>query len=211
MSKIVCISDIHNRYNGLVVPDGDILIIAGDWSHAGKEDECITFNDWLKDLPHKHKLYIPGNHEVEFSKRVFFRDLLSEIENINQRTVTIDGLKIYGNSYTLPGQYTGAYGMTEKEQTWMYTDAPQDVDILVTHGAPYGILDKSVYGKHNGSKALLAYVEKVKPKLHIFGHIHEAYGTDIYSKCKTIFVNASVVNEKYKLTNKPIVIPMDND
>lgn len=53
------------------------------------------------------------------------------------------------------------------------------------------------------AKALLNAVQRVKPKLHIFGHIHESYGT--HTTEETTFINASICNEQYKPVNKPIV------
>ena len=84
---------------------------------------------------------------------------------------------------------------------------PNDIDILVTHGPPYGYLDTvrwDGHTKHVGCEELLDRVLKLKPKLHVFGHIHGAAGEDSFEG--THFVNASSCDERYKPINPPIVI-----
>lgn len=80
---------------------------------------------------------------------------------------------------------------------------PENTDILVTHGPPYGVLDLNMHKQHTGCKDLLNQVLKIKPKLHVFGHIHEGYG--VFKNENITFFNASSANIAYKLTNKPLV------
>jgi Icc-related predicted phosphoesterase len=107
---------------------------------------------------------------------------------------------------------------TEEELASKFSLIPDDVDILVTHGPPQGILDQVIngydreippnpYKKSAGSKSLRRIMGRVKPKLWVMGHIHEGYGE---FKDKTLsgieyhFVNASLVNEHYQPVNKPV-------
>ncbi len=83
---------------------------------------------------------------------------------------------------------------------------PQDIDILITNGPPFGMLDQIENGDHVGCNALLNKVETVQPKYHIFGHIHEGYG--IINAKMTTFINASLLTEKYVYKNKPIEIDL---
>ncbi len=83
---------------------------------------------------------------------------------------------------------------------------PGDTDILITHGPPFGILDMTIRGEHTGCEELLRKIERVKPKLHVFGHIHEDHGQE--TKGDTIFVNASVLDSDYQLVHKPVIIPL---
>jgi Icc-related predicted phosphoesterase len=81
---------------------------------------------------------------------------------------------------------------------------PKNTDILITHGPPFGVLDKTLRGEAVGCEMLLKKVNKIKPKLHVFGHIHEGYG--MIDKKNTTFVNASVLDIRYNLRNEPVII-----
>ena len=83
---------------------------------------------------------------------------------------------------------------------------PSDTDVLLTHGPPHTVCDLSDRGVPSGCPGLLkTVVERVKPRLHMFGHIHEGYGTSKLGQ--TQFVNAASINKKTKkLTNPPVVI-----
>jgi len=74
----------------------------------------------------------------------------------------------------------------------------------MTHGPPHYILDTCQDGFHPGDRALKKEIlERVKPKYHLFGHIHEAYGEETHGP--TTFINASVCTLHYKPNQKPIV------
>jgi Icc-related predicted phosphoesterase len=84
-----------------------------------------------------------------------------------------------------------------------------DTDILITHGPPYGILDSTQRNEHVGCKALYERVQLIKPKLHVFGHIHESYGRQQDSgQQSTIFVNAATCNLRYESVQSPIVVEL---
>jgi Icc-related predicted phosphoesterase len=54
---------------------------------------------------------------------------------------------------------------------------PDGLDVLITHGSPFGILDQEEpSGEHLGCAELLKAVEDKKTKVHIFGHIHGGAG-----------------------------------
>jgi Icc-related predicted phosphoesterase len=81
---------------------------------------------------------------------------------------------------------------------------PADVDVLITHGPPYGILDKTLFQMHVGCEELRnAVQERIQPKIHAFGHIHEAYGQ--VKEGNTLFINASALKFKVFGTNSPII------
>jgi Icc-related predicted phosphoesterase len=84
---------------------------------------------------------------------------------------------------------------------------PANTDILITHGPPFGKLDANVNSYRTGCEDLLKTVDKIKPKYHIFGHIHEAYGMT-YNE-HTTFINASILDEHYRIKNKPVLIEYD--
>ena len=83
---------------------------------------------------------------------------------------------------------------------------PEGIDILVTHGPPAGILDRTFAGIHVGCADLLAATRRVRPTLHVFGHIHKSYGSTKISG--TTFVNAAICNEESLPSNKPVVIDL---
>ena len=77
---------------------------------------------------------------------------------------------------------------------------------MLTHGPPLGFGDKTARQEEVGCEDLLEAVQRIKPKYHVFGHIHEAYG--IFESKHTTFVNASILNLKYQVKNSPVVIEM---
>jgi Icc-related predicted phosphoesterase len=207
---LVVLSDNHTYFDFLEVPAGDILIHCGDFSYRGNSDEVYAFIDWIKKQPHKHKLWIPGNHELsleDFPYNIETIDAESGAVCIHNKEHIIDGIKFFGSAYT-PKYGTWAFMNTEEQAKRYWENAPLDVDVLVTHGPPKGVLDMTISGDHAGSQALFDYVKKVNPHYHFFGHIHEAYGVDIYTSCKTVFINACVLDEKYKPLHQPIKLPI---
>ncbi|MDJ1491489.1 metallophosphatase domain-containing protein [Cytophagaceae bacterium DM2B3-1] len=205
--RIVCISDTHGAHSEIVVPDGDVLIHAGDISKRGKELEIIDFNDWLSTLPHRHKVIVAGNHDFLFERNAKRAEaLLTHAVYLRNTEVKIEGLTIWGSPIT-PWFFDWAFNRQRGADIRKYWDRiPINTDILVTHGPPRGILDKTDRGDTVGCDDLLEAVWKVKPKLHLFGHIHEAYGQIEVDNMQ--FINASIMNLNYKPVNDPIIIDL---
>lgn len=206
MTTIVCISDTHETHWDLKIPNGDILIHAGDSTFIGDYSSLYDFNKWLGTLPHKYKVIISGNHDWMFERAS--EKVASTITNaiyLQNSGVLINGLKIYGSPYTPEfGSWAFMEKRLSKELRDIWNNIPNDLDILITHGPPHGILDKNPYGYNCGCELLLERVREVKPKYHIFGHIHNDYGR--YKTKNTMFINASICNEQYKAINKPIIL-----
>ena len=203
--KIVCISDTHSGHNKFEIPDGDILIHAGDISSRGKPEQIKKFNNWLGRLPHQYKIMIAGNHDFLFENEPdIAAEMITNAIYLNDSGIEIEGVKFWGSPIT-PWFLDWAFNRYRGEDIQQHWDKiPLDTDILITHGPPYGILDKTVYGQAVGCENLLEIVQKVQPKLHIFGHIHEAYGK---KKLKgTTFINASLMDENYNPVHKAHVI-----
>ena len=209
MPKIVCLSDTHNRHEQINVPDGDILIHACDATIRGTVDEIVLFNEWFTALPHRHKIFVAGNHDWLFeTNNRFARTLLdSSIHYLQDSSIEIENLKIYGSPWQ-PRFFDWAFNLTrgtELAEKWKLI--PADSNILITHGPPFGILDEVLnqYSFENaGCEELRQRVEQIRPRLHIFGHIHCGYGTA--KKFGVDFVNASNCDESYAPVNPPIVI-----
>jgi Icc-related predicted phosphoesterase len=204
--KFIAISDTHLRHRGLKLPKGDVLLHAGDITYHGKKEEVIDFLDWFGKQNYLYKIFIAGNHDFFFEKAG-----KSEIETLipkgvtylNDSGISINGIKIWGSPVT-PWFYNWAFNRKRGEPiTKHWRLVPPDTDILLTHGPAYGFLDQLINEQHAGCQDLLRTVLTIKPKYHVFGHIHESYGS--IKRTGIQFINASVVNELYELINKPIV------
>jgi Icc-related predicted phosphoesterase len=145
----------------------------------------LDFNEWLGELPHRFKLVIPGNHEFFLESDPSKRNLISNATVLINEEVEIMGLRIWG-SPTTP-LYGGAFGLSSAaDRTNLYAKIPKELDILVTHGPPYGILDRYMANaNHVGCPQLMAAVTRLKPKLHVFGHVHGAHGTETTERHST--------------------------
>lgn len=212
MPRIICLSDTHNCNEQIIVPDGDILIHAGDATIRGTQHEVEGFLAWFSSLPHKYKIFVAGNHDWLYETYNRFARLLTanfNVKYLQDSFTVIEGLKIYGSPWQ-PRFYDWAFNLnrgSELAEKWKLI--PDDTDILVTHGPPHGILDevpRKFFVENTGCEELRKKVEEIRPKLHIFGHIHCGYGQTEQLGVK--FVNASNCDESYKPTQPPIVIDL---
>jgi Icc-related predicted phosphoesterase len=215
--QITFISDTHTLHDYVTqdLPGGDMIIHAGDVSSRGIPREINEFLEWFSSLNYKYKIFIAGNHDFGFELPRHSREKDREIvipDNViylQDDLVEIEGIKIYGTPWQ-PRFYNWAFNVDRGEaiaQKWKLI--PEGIDILVTHGPPYSILDKTQYGDVVGCEELYKRVFEVKPKINVFGHIHEGYG--IKEIDGVWFINASVLNHRYRYTNEPVVItyPLD--
>lgn len=223
LSLIVdCIADLHGNYPKL--DGGDLLIVGGDLTKRDKESEYRNeFFMWMMDqsiLNYKKVIFIAGNHDNWIQENLTPEKQLGCGEYLCDSGTEFEGLKIWGSPWTLTfdgiNPVCKAFTVnTEEELAQKWAFIPEDIDILITHTPPYDILDELIEeGHHAGSVALSYAVSKVRPKLHVFGHIHEAYGTwrpyleALNLPGYPIFVNASHVNHRYQPINKPIRIEL---
>jgi Icc-related predicted phosphoesterase len=208
--KFVAISDTHCRHRVLKLPKADVIIHAGDISYKGKEVEVIDFFDWFSKLSYTYKICIAGNHDFFFEreKQELIRKRIPEnVMYLQDGGVEIDGIKIWGSPVT-PWFFNWAFNRKRGKQLvnhWKMI--PADTDILITHGPPYGILDSIINETNAGCIDLLRTVQQIKPKVHVFGHIHEAYGQ--VKRNGIHYINASLLNESYELVNKPILFDVN--
>ena len=218
--RITLISDTHTKhdelsYDPLDLPGGDLLIHAGDIMNSGfKKQEIHEFCKWFEAQDYEHKIFIAGNHD-----RMFENYPLESNTIVNNYDVTylqddediIDGVKIYGTPWQ-PWFYDWAFNLP-KGGPGLYSKweaIPKDTDILITHGPPQDHLDMSgpPYNEpHLGCAMLRVKVDAQPPKIHVFGHIHGGYGYKFSNG--THFFNASVLNERYEYTNKPVTFDWD--
>lgn len=229
--RFVCISDTHGKIEGskLHMPPGDVLLHAGDFTQKGHMNEIQKFNSYLGALPYKVKVVIAGNHDLTFddniteaSLRTFgvqkstvesylserglksVKQMLTSAIYLEDSLVTVCGIKIYGAPWQ-PVFCDWGFNLNRGEDILKkWQTIPADLDILMTHGPPVGHGDLTGGNNNVGCVELLNTVQKrVKPKFHVFGHIHEGYG--VTSDGYTTFINASTCTRRYLPTNAPIV------
>ena len=202
--KIIAISDTHGLHWSLNVPEGDVLVHAGDLTNRGILEEVREFNTFLGTLPHPHKIVIAGNHDFCFEDyRMDCEEALTNCIYLQDQEVTIDGVRFYGSPWQ-PWFFDWAFNLERGPEIRAKWDLiPEDTGVLITHGPPYGIGDLTARGDKAGCQDLLEVVERIKPKVHIFGHIHEGYG--VTSNGVTTFINASTCDYLYQLVNPPLV------
>lgn len=203
--RIVCISDTHERHDELVLPAGDILVHAGDFTFRGDRHAVEDFNAWLGTLPFKHKIVIAGNHELTFeSDPGAYEPLITNALYLRDREVTVEGLRIYGSPWT-PEFFDWAF-MKKRgpELAAVWAGVPPGMDILVTHGPPMGIGDRLLNGECVGDAQLLDAIRVRRPRFHVCGHIHCGHGERTAEA--TRFINAAICDEAYRAVQAPIVI-----
>jgi len=203
--RLVLLGDTHGLHRNIQVPIGDLLIHVGDFTIFSKtQTEIVDFNAWLGDLPHRHKILTLGNHEFWAEADPSKCSLLSNATVLLNEAIEIEGLRIWGSPVT--PLYGGAFGMSSAaDRKRLYAAIPDDTDILITHGPPYGILDVMPNSAlHAGCHELFDAVMRVKPRLHVFGHIHGAHG--IFHTHSTTFVNAAVLGPHGEVEKAPIVL-----
>ena len=208
--KLVCISDTHGDHEQVSLPDGDVLIHAGDITGHGTEKDFLDFLTWINSQPHAHKLFVAGNHDRYLEDSM--QAAKAHVENtdiiwLNDSGVCLAGVNFWGSPITLrfhdwafmrnPGDDIGKH----------WAEIPKDTDVLITHGPPHGILDhvKRLDGseEQTGCPQLLDVVLNLQPKLHVFGHIHEEYG--VIKREGIEFLNVSTMNQSYRIANAPVV------
>lgn len=222
--KLVLMSDSHTRTD-FEVPDGDVLIHAGDATFSGNYAEVWEFAKWYGQFPHAKKIFCAGNHDWGFERQPeIFESMIKDngIIYLRDSAVEIEGIKIYGSPYS-PEFMGWAFPVNrydgEAQRKW--SQIPDDTQVLITHGPPKGVLDLTVgyqemtpsgigrYSppEHVGCWDLRERVKNLKAlKLHVFGHIHHSYGKEVIDR--VVYCNASVCNEQYRAVNPLIVIDL---
>lgn len=202
--RIFCVSDTHEQYpSGL--PECDILVHAGDATLAGSWAALKDLNSWFRHQKAAHKVFIPGNHDLLFeSQPEFARHLLSDPVVLIHEATTIMGLKFFGSPWT-PIFHDWAFNYKPDRASALWDAIPSDTDVLLTHGPPAGILDLTATGQQVGCVILRNRVEAIKPRLHVFGHIHEC-GSTLSRSGETTFINAAVLSRRHELMANPGVM-----
>jgi Icc-related predicted phosphoesterase len=209
--KLTFISDTHTKHSQLNLNGGDVLIHSGDFMNSGYvRNNIMDFLDWFVEQPYKQKIFISGNHDRYFQNNTEeVRDILGSIYGglvsyLEDDGTNIGDVNVWGSPWQ-PEFFNWAYNLprqgTELKEKWDMI--PENTDILITHGPPHGYLDKLPNIPDNlGCELLRERVDIIKPKIHVFGHIHYGYG--YVTNGDTHFINAAVLNEQYIHEHKPI-------
>lgn len=189
--RIVALADTHGDHRNIpYIPDGDVFVYAGDFLYYGDESALKDFYKWLDHLPHLYKILIGGNHDWYLYYNPNRIKELPDCHYLQDSSIIIENLKFYGSPWVPKLVGIGAFSRNSGVDIWeKWQYIPQDVDVLITHAAPFGIGDMAGR-KHVGCKDLLNRIKEVKPKVHIFGHIHASGGFK-EQKDGTFFVNVA--------------------
>ena len=228
--RITVISDTHGKHNEITkdLPGGDLLLCSGDISGRGYQEEIKNFVKWFEDQDYEEKIFIAGNHDFGFQDSYQkTMDLIGDydVEYLQDNLVLYypeqelydlevnysDYIKIYGSPWQ-PEFCNWAFNLPRNgdrlKEKW--NNISPDTDILLTHGPSWGNLDIVKGRKENlGCELLQARINRIKPKIHICGHIHSGYGYKFENG--THFFNASVLNEKYQYTQKPMTFDWNRE
>ena len=168
-------SDTHGMYRSLNMPDdADILICAGDACEGFAPDQLKDFFDWYVSIPAKLRIFVAGNHDMVFDEQPeYARSLVPEgVLLLENDGIDFDGIRIHS--------------VVARPYLKAPVTLPEDIDILITHGPAYSHLDRGT-----GDKDLFLTIAKVRPKYHIFGHVHEEGLKREFVLGGTTFLNAS--------------------
>lgn len=184
--RIVQISDTHGQHHRLgPLPEGDVLIHCGDFSHEGTEEEVLDFLNWFIDLPYPDKIFVTGNHDLCLWDAESIEDLPDNIHFLQDEMIVIDGVSFFGLGYNHPEALI-----------------PEGMDVVITHEPPLHILDRS--GNVNwGNLAIRERIEEVSPGYHLFGHSHESHGA--IKSGNTTFSNGSLLDDRGNIAYKATI------
>lgn len=209
--RLVFISDTHGKHAQLGTLSGDVLIHCGDFCDGFKNDghSLAEIDDWFNKQHFDLILCIGGNHDFlaqslyDSGKQVFKNAIYLEDSAYQFR-----GIRFYGSPW-VPDLYGWAYFLPDRDRTVKWELIPDATDVLITHTPPLGVLDKPRSGHYVGCSLLRATVDRIRPKIHCFGHVHESRG--FLTDSRTEFINATVVNSDIDIVYQPVFRDLDID
>lgn len=237
-TRIACISDTHGKHRNVFVPKCDLLIHCGDFSKTGETSTIRGLTEYFKELKAssqaKQIICIAGNHDILFQSETYrqnwnkfhkesdFRP--SQLGDIERTTNALkesciylededfchDDIVFYGSPWTPTYGHCWAFMKNRSEIHQKWDQIPSSTDVLITHGPPLGRGDKCLRNVRAGCLDLLRQVQtRVRPRLHLFGHIHEGAGCSFDGT--TLYVNASSCSIRYRIEQPCIVIDLPHD
>jgi Icc-related predicted phosphoesterase len=226
MTSIACVADLHE--NLIEIPDCDLLLIAGDITFGLYNDLVAQqkflytkFKEWVEQVPAKHVVVIAGNHDQNIERWGWPRSIHDpeKLHYLQDEGVEIDGLNIWGTPWQ-PYFYNWAFNAPERNGEEFLADKfamiPDDTDIVICHGPPYGYGDRAgdqrdLGQPRVGSPALTDALNRVNPRLMVCGHIHAGTGDYRLRGKQTRIINAAVVDHHYKVKRGPFMVCLQPD
>ncbi len=193
--KLIFISDTHGCHRELDLPPCDLIIHAGDICNKGNIKHVSDFISWYEELDIEHKIFIQGNHDRDFNQNnqsIIPEKIPDNLVYLHHSLIEIRDWKIWGSPFQ------------ENTEINTWDMIPNDIDIVITHNPPYGILDKAPSGNLRGCNKLRSRIHQISPRLHLFGHIHHSYGK--IEKDKTTYMNGSNYEAGKKKLTRPYFI-----
>lgn len=207
--RLVCISDTHGLHDQVTLPPGDVLVHAGDFTNQGEVPDVQTFLKWFGQAGNfRFRVLIAGNHDLSFEHLPEKVEPLipGSVTYLNDSGVTFGGLRFWGSPVT-PYFFNWAFNRREREIEGHWALIPPNTDVLVTHGPPYQIRDGVGPEREAvGCPALASTVRRIRPRLHVFGHIHEGYGSHHHQG--THYLNAAICDAEYRVAQSPVVVDL---
>jgi Icc-related predicted phosphoesterase len=211
--RLALIADLHGRTPP--VPACDVLVIAGDLAPRSTVRDAVrqrawfdtTFRTWVEEADAAHVIGIAGNHDQMFEDR---RELVPtgvRWSYLEDSACTVAGLKFWGSPWT-PWFHGMAFNAPEidgeEHLKSTFSAVPPDTDVLVLHGPPAGFGDVTAAGASVGSEAARDLLMRVRPRLCVFGHVHEGRGR---WWCRdTLVINAAAVDGQWRTRRDPFVV-----
>ena len=207
MTSLCIISDTHRKHREVTIPDCDILIHCGDFCSFQRGD-VQTLDDadcWFAESPARHVVCIGGNHDFLLQSREF---RFAHAQFLEDTLVEIGGLTIYGSPWC-PDLSGFAYYGTSAELLDRWKKIPNGIDVLITHTPPFGLLDLPTSGTvHLGCPLLREELDRIRPRVHAFGHVHASHG--MHQTFGTHYINAAVVNgPDFEIRHAPMAIKLN--
>jgi Icc-related predicted phosphoesterase len=211
MTRVVLVSDTHGRHRRLVVPACDVLVHCGDFSRRGRREELDDVLDWLAAQPARERVLVAGNHDFCAEKDpagTRAACAAAGVRYLEDEGAEVAGLSVWGSPMT-PAFHSLAFNRERGAAIRQHWDRiPAALDLLVTHGPPRGLGDRVFFGMHVGCDDLLARVRRTPPRVHAYGHIHEARGEYRLPGLPTRFLNVATVPLLFGAPRPPVVVDL---
>ena len=203
--RIVAVADTHLFHGDLDVPHGDVFVHAGDMCRGGDLDELREAAEWIARLPHPYKVIVAGNHDWAFvHEPAAARSAIAGMIYLQDEEATIGGLRFYGSPWQ-PAFHDWAFNLPRGQPLAdVWAKIPRGIDVLITHSPPEGFGDRSPVGGRAGCADLRARLAVVRPRLHLFGHIHQDGG--LWEHEGTVLANVTT----WECERAPTVIDIDD-
>ena len=200
--RIAIVSD--NHWHECPLPEADFFVHCGDMTRHGRLNEVAIFAERLRKADYRAGILVPGNHDwcFESMPRMAAGLFDKRYRVLIDESWEYQDVSFYGSPWTLPFN-NWAFMRPDPLLVETYKHMPGIVDVLVTHGPAYGMLDSGL-----GSIALRQAMDLRKVAHHVFGHIHSHGGEREVKDDGNMAYNVSLCDECYALVNPPLLLEL---